>query len=452
MELQGSFLQELFKAALYKKEIIEAIRQHVKFEFIPTSLPQYKKILKDLVSLYSNNDKIPSIGQLSQLNATDSKIQATISEIGNTKLQDTDQILDSLQDFIKKSRFVALHDKVTTLYNNDKADEAMQLLNSESAEIVNFSLRSSVGKYKKVFAGFKERQDKRQIDRLNGNQYAEKIPTGIDELDSLTYGGVERGQSELMIARSGSGKTTYLIHRAITGARRGFKVLFVSAEDTEERLLAKLDSSWTAQSFKDIRNANISAEFEAKLEKIYTDIIGKGAEIDVVAFEQFDTASIKDIREIILEYVKVNGKPPDLLIVDYLEKFSPGDGKRYSASMDSEKARRQAIAEKITNLAIEFKLVSCTAMQASDIAPEHYNRPEFRITRHNASGDKGIINPFSLVITYNTTNDEYQKNLARIYVDKMRDTEGDRIIKIATAFNNGRFYDRKRTLELFDIE
>ena len=327
----------------------------------------------------------------------------------------------------------------------------MQLLNNESADIVNFSLRSSVGKFKTIFGGFQERRGKRQLEKSNGGIYQRRIPTGIDSLDAIT-GGMEKSQSDILIARSGSGKTTYLLMRAIHACRMGYKVLFVSAEDSESRLLAKFDSAWTSLSFKDVRSDNISGELEKKLEKIYNDILLKKSDISVVAFEKFDTASIKDIRELILEYIKIHGSPPDLVCADYLEKFDPGTGKRYSSSTDGEKLRRQSVAEKMTNLAIEFDLCFATASQTGDLSPDQYNRENFVITRHNSSGDRNLANSFSLFLTLNVTKDEYNNNTARLYIDKLRDSKGGQIIKICTAFNHSRFYDRRRSLELFEIE
>lgn len=452
MEISSHFLNELFRLLFLKKDILDICSVYLEYHYIPKELQQYKKILKDCLTYYNNTQKIPSFGIIAQQNINDKKLQEILDVIKKTKIQEKEVIIKQLEQYIKEVKFVELHENLTKLYNDDKQEEAIRLQAIESEKIVNFSLSKDTGRFKKVFSDFNKRNDKRRLSRLNDEHKIVKIPFGIDELDEITYGGIEKGQSDLMITRSGAGKTTYLIWRAISAARRGFKVLYISAEDTEERILAKIDSAWTAISFKDIRWGEIDVDLQSKLDKVVNDLINKGAEIDVIAFEQFDQASMKDVRNIILDYIKINGQEPDLICLDYLEEFQPGDGKRYSASTDGEKLRRQAIAKKITNIATEFKIGMTTAMQTGDIAPDHYNRPEFVITRHNASGDRNIVNSFSYVFTWNMTDDEKKNKVGRIYVDKLRDFESGQKVKIATAFNKGKFFDRVRSIQLYGVE
>ena len=452
ISLSNSFLKELFKLCFYKESVISTVTEHLKYEYIPKEYGDYKAILKAINTYYSTNQKLPSFGIISQTTQQTSTVQSLLDDIKKCKLIEETDGLKLLEDYLRKVKFEILHKEIVEMYNNGEQEKAIQHQATESEKIVNFSINKSSKKFEKIFGNFQQRSNERDLKRLSEQETHLKVPFGLLELDLLTHGGTEEGETDLFIGMSGSGKTTWLIHRGIAAARRGFKVLHISAEDSKERILAKYDAAWSAIPMRDIRFNNINKETEDKLRKIVNDILNKKSEIDVVAFEQFDSASMKDVRELVIEYIKINGCKPDLILLDYLEKFNPGDGKRYSVSTEGEKMRRQAVADKMKNISMEFKSRVATAIQTGDIPPDFYNRPENVITRHNASGDRNIVNPFSYVFTFNTTTDEKKKRCARFYIDKLRDYESGQKLFICTNFAKNRFYDHNRTIELFGKE
>ncbi|MBW2610693.1 MAG: hypothetical protein JRC68_10180 [Deltaproteobacteria bacterium] len=69
------------------------------------------------------------------------------------------------------------------------------------------------------------------------------IPTGITELDSLLKGGMKKTELLLLIALTGGGKTTGLIHFGKTGMIVGHRVMHYTYEHEENYTLAKYDLS-----------------------------------------------------------------------------------------------------------------------------------------------------------------------------------------------------------------
>ena len=65
----------------------------------------------------------------------------------------------------------------------------------------------------------------------------DRHPTGIEGLDALLLGGVPRGRSVLVSGVSGSGKTTLGLQFLMEGAERGERGIFVSFEETPDRLV-----------------------------------------------------------------------------------------------------------------------------------------------------------------------------------------------------------------------
>ncbi|ASJ16489.1 circadian clock KaiC-like protein [Thermococcus chitonophagus] len=65
----------------------------------------------------------------------------------------------------------------------------------------------------------------------------EKITTGIEKLDKLLEGGIYRGSTVLLVGMTGTGKTTFALHFAISNALQGRRVVYVSFEEPIDQLL-----------------------------------------------------------------------------------------------------------------------------------------------------------------------------------------------------------------------
>lgn len=443
------FLEEVLKLALVNKDVASIISEHLEYSLIPVELKSHKIILKTFVDYFKSTNRLPSAGTLTQALQSSAEVYSIMNKIINIAVPDKDQTINSLENYIKRVKFQKLYSKVAEMYNNGDQDGAITTQADESVKIVGFSIRGKSSYFEDVFDGFKDRDDLRFIESQSGTNNHQKVSFGVDLLDNITYGGSESGETDCFVGRSGSGKTKWLRWRGVSAARMGFKVLHVQAEGTKKECLDGYDCTWTAIIKKELKTGSISPTILKRLDKISKDIKLKGGNIKVVAFEKFETASMRDVRNIVLEYYKVEGCFPDLLILDYLELFDPGNGKRYSPTTEGEKYRREASARALKNICNEFGFRGATASQANDIAPSDYNRRDYVMTRHNIAGAKGLQDSFSYLFTWNVTSEEYEDQMGRLYVDKCREYRGQQTIRICTAFDRDRFYDRGRTISLF---
>lgn len=443
------FLEEVLKLALVNKDVASIISEHLEYSLIPVELKSHKIILKTFVDYFKSTNRLPSAGTLTQALQSSAEVYSIMNKIINIAVPDRDQTINSLENYIKRVKFQKLYSKVAEMYNNGDQDGAITTQADESVKIVGFSIRGKSSYFEDVFDGFKDRDDLRFIESQSGTSNHQKVSFGVDLLDNITYGGSEPGETDCFVGRSGSGKTKWLRWRGVSAARMGFKVLHIQAEGTKKECLDGYDCTWTAIIKKELKTGSISPTILKRLDKISKDIKLKGGNIKVVAFEKFETASMRDVRNIVLEYYKVEGCFPDLLILDYLELFDPGNGKRYSPTTEGEKYRREASARALKNICNEFGFRGATASQANDIAPSDYNRRDYVMTRHNIAGAKGLQDSFSYLFTWNVTSEEYEDQMGRLYVDKCREYRGQQTIRICTAFDRDRFYDRGRTISLF---
>jgi len=443
-QLTHDFLYELFKLCFRKSEIIEICQQHLKYQYLPTE--PFKKVYKSIVNYYSTNEKVPTFGVISQQFETNAEVLDILAKIKNAPVVDRDIILGTFEEYVKQSMFVDTYDSIADIYNQGNKQKAYELLQKSADEINNFSIKAHSSYYEKIFGDFEDRNRKRALKRATGEDVKVKIPLGIDELDALMAGGLDATDTALFLAQSGVGKTKLLRWCGISAARRGFKVLHIQAEGSKEESLRGYDSTWTGVVNELVEYADYESEFFERLKKTASDIKGRGGEIYVHAYEQFTMPSIKDVRTLVLDIEKSFGKV-DLIILDYLELFNPGDGRKYT--VDQERERRRSLGRVLKNIAVEFNTRVITATQASNIAPQMSEDPDFVMTRNNLSEFKNAAEPFSMFVTLNQTRDEKSNNVMRLYVDKMRNYPSNKIIKIAQQYKNDRFYNRKRTLDEF---
>lgn len=441
-KLTYDFIYELFKLCFRKAEIIEICQIHLKYQYLPSE--PFKKIFKAITSYYTLHQKIPTFGTISQQFEKDKDCTEVLAKIKNAPVVDKEQVLQTFEEYIKQSLFVDTYETIADVYNSGDKDKAYGLLKKAAEEINDFSVTQGTSYYEPIFDGFESRNRKRLVKRESGEDLKVKIPSGIDELDALMAGGMDATDTVLFLAQSGVGKTKLLRWCGVSAARRGFKVLHIQAEGSKLESLRGYDSTWTGVVNDLVEYAAYDKELYQLLQRTAKDIKGRGGEIFVHAYEQFTMPSIKDVRTIILDLEKTAGTV-DLVILDYLELFNPGDGKKYT--VDQERERRRSLGRVLKNIAVEFNTRIITATQASNISPQLSEDANFVMTRNNLSEFKNAAEPFSMFVTLNQTRDEKASNTMRLYVDKMRNYPSSKVIKIMQSYSNDRFYDRKNTLK-----
>lgn len=445
-KLHPEFLSELFKACLVSNNVLEVTLEFLEYEFLISA--EHKKLLKELKLQKDLFGKAPTIGVLSEKFKFDEPLLQLLVNLKNYNItQKEDQILKQLELFIKKAKFLLLNDQLQTLYMRQAHDEAFKLLSEEGQKIYDFSLMDKA--YVTVFKDFQARYQERAI-KANNEDLTYTRPTfGVTQLDLITHGGPEIGRSLLIVAESGVGKSTFLKWIGVSCAKRGLRVLHIQGEGTEEECLLNYDAAWTGCNILDMNYAGLDKDLTDEIFRARDILLEQRAEIYVYAVEKFDMLTVKECYEVAKDIEKTYGKL-DVILFDYLDVFNVK--KKYSGDQYGERARRLSIAEQMTNIATELKCFVATATQSADITPTQKNDPHFIITRSNISEIKGLIKPFSYVLTLNQTDEEYREGRVRIYVDKIRKGRKGQVFHVEQALSTHRFVDRQKTQNVWATE
>lgn len=446
--LAPNFVTELLAISLNKRTIFDMVRQYMKFSYF--QVESEKKLWQWVTARYDRTGRIPTLGQIQQQFAEDEAVLEKVEEISDIEVDDENVgneavILDTFERFIKKMKFLEANDKITDLYNKGKKDQAWAMFVKYAEEFSQFSIQDA--KFETVFGDFAQRQAQRQSEDYNKRF---KIPTGIDEIDYRLggeTGGPETGECVLWLGDSGAGKSQVLVHCGVTAARQGHRVAHFQLEGTKEQCLNRYDAAWTGTLYSDVKLGNIPAKKMEVSKRIVKKL--KRSDIYVSSEETFNAKTLVDVRRELKEMEKMYGKI-DVIIIDYLELLEVGDGHNYSPG--EERFRQAKLAKGMKMLAMEFNAVVHTATQSSNIPEECKNDPEFVITRAQLSEDKGKIRPFDIFITINQTRDEMKEEIMRLHTDKLRDYKNGDPIRIANNFSCARFYDRKRTYQIMELD
>lgn len=448
-KLSNNFIDEFFHLCFLKKDIYEICKNHVKYQYLPDDLKAYKKILKGVIN--TNSGVLPSFGAISQQFSDDIDVQEAISSIKDSEIVDKEQIIRQLETFIKNQRFKVLNDKVVEMYmdtKEDRKDEAIGIMAKESDSIVNFSLKSEISSFLRVFKDFKiqnrERQDINEHDENHGS-----VPFGIDIIDDYTKGGIDATDTALWIMRSGVGKSTVLKWTGMYACRTGYDVLHIQLEGSKEEAFDKYSQIWTKGKYADIKYGNFSAVELSKIDKYIKKMEDSGKELYIYSFDKFGEASMVDVRDLIIDYYKINGKYPDLVIIDSLDLISTGINNKLDTDPNWKKEKMDKVAQLMKDIATEFKTRILTATQTSDF--NGWDDPDQYITRSNTEGNRTLVKPFSFVFTFNVTREEHKSNTGRIFIDKFRNYKiKEDLFKIKTAYDGGSFYDRAGTINMYN--
>ena len=430
-KITEQYLRELMKSSMKSPKVMAITQAHLQFEFLPNE--SYKKIWKSITNQYRiAGNKTPSFGLLYESNKFDDDIIDVIRSIEDSDTPNEDLILNYLDSYIKQSKFVQLHNTMSELWGEGKYEDALSRLTDGAEAISRFSIKPQI--YSRVYAGFGERQVERRKKRNSGEEDNMFIPTLIDEIDAA-IGGIKRKQTFLLQAQSGYGKSTFLRWLAIAASIMGFKVLLVSAEDSQEDVELMLDVTWTKQT-TEMFGADLPDELMEKVMSAAKGNIAKGGEVFVRCFEQFGSANMAAVMQAVDDVSKIDDRPVDMVLIDYLEKFEPiRDYQR-----GDQRGRRLAVAEEMKNGALTTNSAWVTATQGSTVDPNQLNDPTFVMTRYNIAEMKALVDPFSYFATLNITKDEREKGLVRIHFDKLRYYQTGKTILLYQDLNKGQFY------------
>lgn len=305
-EFQKRLIHALIEDGDFFRDLSNIIDQNM---FTNSNMRTYVGLMKDYYEKYEI--PVPSYSSMELFirekvrNAIELEQELTFNnELKEVTTESIDFIRETSTRFFKQQNIVRVANEILQIVgngNSDKYDEIADKLN----EAIN--------------VGFKENFGERVFDNLEETlsaDYRVAIPTGISKLDETLEGGIGKGELGLIIAPSGTGKSSMTTSMAAHAATQGFKVLQIVFEDRIKQIQRKHIGRIT-----NIEARNLSKEeYRGYVKEIlnnYEDTEKLESNLRIV---RFPTGEIT--AQYIEHYLKklINfGFKPDLVIIDYFE-------------------------------------------------------------------------------------------------------------------------------------
>lgn len=181
-------------------------------------------------------------------------------------------------------------------------------------------------------------------DRILDNiEQAPAMSTGYTALDSALFGGMRRGELNILAGGSGAGKSVFLANFACNYSKAGYCVLYISLELSESMILSRLSSIITGVSNRDL----IQRKDEVKVL-----LKQKSANMKPIHVVQLPNGSnVNDFKSLINELDAKHNFYPDVILVDYLDLVGTNAG----LSSENINNKDKASSEELRNLAQEHE-------------------------------------------------------------------------------------------------
>lgn len=295
------------------------------------------------------------------------------------------------------------------------------------------------------------------LDDINSEQMTH---TGIKELDDLDICPAP-GELFTFLARSGAGKSWFLVHLSKFALLQRKKVLHLTLELSEDRLKGRYFQTMFGILNKSTKNPIMSPVFEVDAHGVFSNVdfreldsrptlkdggifsllqgeLEKMFQVQLV-IKEFPTGSLSvEKLEAYLDNLEgYYNFIPDIILLDYLDLMD----------VDPNKLRidlgQTAIA--LRGIAGKRNVAMVTVAQTNKMA-----EGKKLLTRKYLAEDFSKVMVSDNLITYTQTPEELKKGFARLYVDKARNSPGSFVILLSQNYSMGQFCIS--SAKLFDDE
>jgi replicative DNA helicase len=252
----------------------------------------------------------------------------------------------------------------------------------------------------------------RHLDRVVKAAMSEYLPTGIDRLDRVLGGGVEKGRLSCVMAPTGRGKSTFLCHVGVKAIQYRQRVFHVFLEGMRDEFEARYDAILSKTPYSTIMRAEYGSDVKQRLERNREQypamLMTRGASSKTYNPRML----LDDLKRLWDNY----GWKPDAVIVDYGDLMAPAPG----TTTRNEWLDQGLVFEQLKNhVAIHGPYYLWTAAQTQRLS-EADERTGMPLTAHRIEGGKVKLNKLDYLVSINQTEEEKDQGIGKMALVKGR--------------------------------
>jgi replicative DNA helicase len=341
VSFQQGLLKSIVEDKKYGEQIIDVIESkyfdNASFRFITEHIKEHHKTYSKI----PNYDSL-AIRIVSEMGTQENaRIHLDTLETIKENNQDTSLIKDEALNFCKQQNLKKELKKINLIIDNGKFHEYPTIEGIiQKAMQVGLPPEESVD----VF---------HDIDSVLEKDNRMGIPTGVGGVDFALKGGLARGELGVVLAPTGTGKTTLLTLFSNTAYNNDYHVLQIFFEDNPTNIKKKHYTIWSGI------EPDAQPERKEEVKEIVESVKGRSKGTLSLMKLPSDSISIGQIKSRIRKHIS-DGKKIDLLVIDYVDCISPERG-----GYGDEWKGEGSVMRSLDSMASEFDMAIWTATQGN---------------------------------------------------------------------------------------
>jgi replicative DNA helicase len=341
-----SFQQSLIKAIVEDKKYGETIIDVLESKFFDNN--SFKFIMENIKELYKNYSKIPDYNTLAQKimaeggNKDSSKVHVDTLEAIKENESQTEYVKDTALNFCKQQNLKRELKNVNSIIESGEFEAYNKI-----EEIIQRALQVGI-------TNDEETDVFHDIEGALEKDFRLPIATGIVGVDEVLKGGLGVGELGIVLAPTGTGKTTLLTKFANTAYNLGYNVVQIFFEDNPGNIKRKHFTIWT-----DIAPDDQPENKEEVTRKVMEAQERSKGSIKLLKLAS-DNVTVSEIKNKLRKMNSENDYQIDLLILDYVDCISS------DRSTNGEEWKGEgSVMRSLESMTGEFNMAIWTATQGN---------------------------------------------------------------------------------------
>lgn len=340
-----SFQQSLLKAIIEDKKYGETIIDVLETKFFENN--SFRYIIENMKELYKTYNKIPDYNTLAQKimaeggNRDSSRVHIDTLETIKSDEKDTLYVKDTALNFCRQQNLKKELKNVQNIIDNGEFEAYHRI-----EQIIQKALQVGISNDEAtdVF---------HDIDGALEKDFRLPLPTGIVGLDDVLKGGLGIGELGVVLAPTGTGKTTLLTKFANTAYNLGYHVVQIFFEDNPGNIKRKHYTVWS--DIAPDQQPEFKEEVKIKVEEAQARSTGSLKLLKLPS----DNITVSEIKNKIRKF-NSEGPKIDLLIIDYVDCISSD-----KATNGEEWKGEGSVMRSLESMTSEFQMAIWTATQGN---------------------------------------------------------------------------------------
>lgn len=307
----------------------------------------HKIIAKSIIDYNTQYSAIPNVIEMHRMLTDERTITAFDKCMGISDEEvNTSYILDEIQTFVRKRLLRQVSMEIGNYCAGGKSNLSFA---DESAYAETFTFDTQIG-----FSFFEEPE--RIFENIITNE--KLIPTGCKSLDEMIGGGFHEKSLNLIMAPTNIGKTLIMCSMASAMVLAGYKVLYVTFEDSELKIGQRIMQNIFDITQDELRSLSGKA-YRAMWEKA-TKQIGNNK----LVIKEYSEGSVSalTLKALIKDLKDKRGFVPDVLFIDYIRCMIPNG--RVNPNMN-DNSKLLEISSQVRSIGMEMGIPTISGMQSN---------------------------------------------------------------------------------------